>query len=75
MAIIIENDEYIDAMNANFCGGVAYTCEELQEYMNEKKRTVGQIEKWARDKQKDALDIRKALTVSKKVIKKASILH
>ena len=72
--MIIENGEYIDAMNANFCGGVCYCCDELEMFMKEKKRTIGQIEKWLKDKRKDAMQVRKALTVSKKTIKKATFL-
>lgn len=75
MSLIIDNQEYTDAMNANFLGGVGYTYDELLAYLSEKKRTIKDIENWAKNQRKEALKTRKLLTVSRKVIKKATVLH
>lgn len=75
MSLIIETQEYMDAMNANFLGGVGYTCDELLGYLSEKKRTIKDVENWAKNQRKEALKTRKLLTVSRKVIKKATVLH
>lgn len=75
MSLIIDNQEYTDAMNANFLGGVGYTCDELLAYLSEKKRTIKDIENWAKNERKEAIKTRKLLTVSRKVIKKATVLH
>ena len=71
----INRDDYINAMNANFCGGVEYACEELKKFMTEKKRTLKDIEKWCDSIQNEAIDTRKSLIFKKKVNKKVSILH
>lgn len=43
MSLIIDVQEYTDAMNANFLGGVGYTCDELLAYLSEKKRTIYEL--------------------------------
>lgn len=75
MAIILENNEYCDAMNANWCAGVEFACDELQSLLNDKKTTKKDIEKWSKETKQKVLKTRKMLTVTKKVIKKATILH
>ena len=72
---MMEVEDYTTAMNCNFCGGVEYSCDELLKFMKEKKRTIGQIEKFVQDQREQAIKTRKTLITSKKVIKKVTILH
>lgn len=73
MALVIENDEYLDAMNANFCGGVEYACNELEALIKDKKTTKKDIEKWLKKTHEEVSKTRKNLTVNK--TKKVSVLH
>lgn len=71
MAIILENDEYLDAQNTNFCGGIQYACEQILEYC-EKKRTITDIKKYVEFLLNESIENRKMLSINKK--SKTSVL-
>ena len=71
---LISESELSTAMNNAFLNGVRYNCEELLTYMKAKKRTTAQIEKWLKEKYDEAVDTKKWLNESSKVIKKATFL-
>lgn len=64
MSIILDTQEYLDSQNANFCGGVAYACDQLEAYL-QKKRTITDIKKWLENTRSEAIKTRKELTVKK----------
>ena len=72
---MMEVEDYTRAMNCNFCGGAEYECEEILKFIREKKRTIGQIEKFVEDQRAEAVKVRKSLISEKKVIKKVTFLH
>ena len=65
MAIILENDEYLDAQNTNFCGGIQYACEQILQYC-EKKRNVTDIKKYVEYLMNESIETRKMLSINKK---------
>lgn len=71
MALILENDDYLDAQNANFCGGIQYACEQILEYC-EKKRTVNDIKKYVEYLLDESIETRKMFSINKK--SKVSVL-
>lgn len=73
-SMIINTEEYLDAMNANWCAGVEHACDELQVLLDNKKTTKKDIEKWCKNMKQNVIKTRKLLTVEKKVIKKVSVL-
>lgn len=71
MALILENDDYLDAQNANFCGGIQYACEQILQYC-EKKRTVNDIKKYVDYLLDESIETRKMFSINKK--SKVSVL-
>ena len=71
MALILENDDYLDAQNANFCGGIQYACEQILEYC-EKKRSITDIKKYVEYLLDESIETRKIFSINKK--SKVSVL-
>ena len=74
MPIILEKDEYLDALNIEYVQGFKHACEAMQDYLNAGKRTSKDLKKAVEDMLKEAEHARKLFCKTKKVINKATFL-
>lgn len=56
--LILTTDEYLDSCNSNFCGGVLYACEQLEEVLSSVKQPNKKLVKAIEDMKKEAIKLK-----------------
>ena len=74
MSIILEKNEYLDALNYEYCQGFKHACETMQNYLNEGKRTSKDLKKAVEEMLKEVENAKKLFCKNKQVINQATFL-
>ena len=57
-SLILTTNEYLDSCNSNFCGGVLYACEQVEEVLSSVKQPNKKLVKAIEDMKKEATKIK-----------------